>query len=338
MVFVNKIDSIKFSMTLQGIGIDFFRIPWLEVNIYIFLGLLLLVILILILRFIFRWHSVKASNLMYMKFYLNFPVLNVPDRPNKLKLRAYAIKPIDKDKNSKNTIILVITPFFTTLVATEKRFTFFTSALAQQNIEIITISFKKILQFLRKAKINNVQSFFYNLIEQTKPDCIIGFDFLPLILNNSNNAVENENINNFKQNSEIINNYKPLIAILRPIMVENDFSLLKAIPFSYKWFYILFAKIWLLFHRCNKYTHQINHWKTAATDEAFLFLDFLKFLKFYFKKSLIISCLKKEKRLNLNESTSKFCKYCYLDSKFNLSHFETIAFGLVLDFISETSS
>jgi len=248
------------SSNLSLNDIDFFRIPWLEVNLYFFIFVFLLFIFILLLKFIYRWNSVEVTNLDYKYLYIEYckdKTTNIKrDYKKSIKLKYLQVetKDVNEIKDHPKNLILIITPFF----ISEKKFSYFGSAIAQINKKfvVVILSLRNLLKFIKKFGLNDIYNF---LMINFKPNYLIIFDFFPIIFSEC-----------FK-NQENSNNELNLI-VIRPFLSRNSFSLIKATPFSHKWWYILFSKIWLI---KNGF---LNILKKRNTDEILILIEHSKIL------------------------------------------------------------
>ncbi|MBD3350840.1 MAG: hypothetical protein GF364_05065 [Candidatus Lokiarchaeota archaeon] len=234
------------------------RSDWFEISLILFTALFVFVVILKLIQYYVRWGNFKANNLQYSKGRIT---IQKKDSLGIINLRFIQVCRKENNLHSyrKSKRILVFTPY----LIRKSRMNFLASALAEANYNVYLMSSA---EFLNKLGMNEKKSRKYvfsqinQLFRLLNIEIIIGFDMInALILDylqnykDSNGKIINKNdiddrstrfIKSLNQSPLSLNAVMPKVVIsIRPIVKTEDMSMLHYIPFTYRWFYTLFAFI-----------------------------------------------------------------------------------------------
>ena len=272
--------------------------------------LIILIISLYSFRRFKRWGKSIASNIDYNNNTIRLPKTNINIRilqlskiesNNEINSERINSKDISnegeniKGKQDKKTI-LVLPPYF----FSPRRFSFFLTALAELNYNVVSIKTRSILKIISKNK-----KTWSDLLNIFGPDIIVCFDMASILV----------------LNTEYTKNSIKKIMI-RPIYNKKHLNPFRFIPLTYRWFYLMLLMV------KGARTHILNiidHNESKSDITVQLKKDlFVIIPRFNLQKKSELVELRKNNFVKVIEGGG-----------FSFYKYETIVFGLVSAFIDE---
>ena len=202
---------------------SFYRLDWLLINLLILLPLVILFSFVFIWRYFARWGKNNSRNLIYRKF----------NSENRLRLKyRQASKKIEANSSRKNIIV------FAPALVRSRSFHYFITALGLYDCNVYTIKSRHLISYLSrrinqdytKNKKELISDAFKELIDYFQVDFVITFDIMCGFMTNITDI-----------NSQISSVPAILHHIqIRPCDLHPSSHLIKLVPFTYRWWYVLF--------------------------------------------------------------------------------------------------
>ncbi len=258
------------------------------INLYVLIFIFTIIFIAKFFQYFRRWGVSRERSIDYLE-----KTLNIQLEGNTLTVEFTQLNP--KKSTEKLSRIVVFTPYF----SSNERFLYFATALALNSYEVVLIESRSLL---RNSKIMNFQFIIENIMDKLHPTTIIANDvYFPLLFP----LVEKTRIN---------------YIFIRPLMDEQDYSLFKNIPFSSRWFLILWIRISTIFARIIKPNIPINenYFSGTEVDKVLLLTP---------KYPNIQNKIHKNSKIVVNR----------IPSPYSFKGYETLGFSVILNFLSTSS-
>jgi hypothetical protein len=212
------------------IGFSFYRMDWMFINLVILLPLVIFFSVVFIWRYIARWGKATSPNLEYRKI----------SGDNRFPLKYWQVlKKNSNDIPHRNVIV------FTPSLIRSSSFLYFITALGIYDCNVYMIKARPLIKYIKeKGSIFNAQNdspnlfhSFMEIVDYFQADVIISFDIMCFFLDQIMQC--NPRLSSDTSNLSSIPSL-PFHINIRPCNLIVHSHLFKLVPFTYRWWYVIF--------------------------------------------------------------------------------------------------